>query len=107
MRERIEPAAKKALAILSELRANFKAIVCIHGEDSPYTLGFKLQHLNQLIEFTSKKLYLCDAMVVHLSNTKKEIKNMLVYFNSQVLKIHFQKHEMKKENDRNYPDDQP
>ena len=88
MRERIEPAAKMALAILSELRANFKAIVCIHGEDSPYTLGFKLHHLNQLIDFTSKKLYLCDAMVVHLSNTIHGlIRKKLKFLNLKPLKL--------------------
>ena len=50
MRERIEPAAKKSLAILSKLRANLKAIISIHGEDSPYTLGFKLANVNALID---------------------------------------------------------
>ena len=50
MRERIEPAAKKSLAILSELRANLKAIISINGEDSPYTLGFKLANFNALID---------------------------------------------------------
>ena len=31
IRERIEPAVKQALAILSELRASLKAVICIHG----------------------------------------------------------------------------
>ena len=89
IRERIEPAVKQTLAILSELRAKLKAVICIHGEDSPYTLGFQLNHINSLFDHMSNELYLCDAMVVQLSNAKREIKNMLVFFNSQVLKIYY------------------
>ena len=53
LRERIEPAVKQALAILSELRAQLKAVICLHGEDSPYTLGFQLSHMNSLIDYMS------------------------------------------------------
>ena len=50
MRERIEPALKKMLSIASELRANLKAVISINGEGSPYALGFKLSHINSLID---------------------------------------------------------
>ena len=38
--ERIEPAIKKMISILSEMRAHLKAIVCIDGENSYSCLGF-------------------------------------------------------------------
>ncbi len=40
VQDHIYPALKQTIAILCELRANLKAVVAIHGEDSPFTLSF-------------------------------------------------------------------
>lgn len=65
--ERILPALKKTLGIVLGLRAKLKATISIHGKDSPFTLGFKLEHLNSIVEYLEKHTLLCETVVSKLT----------------------------------------
>jgi len=87
------PALKQTLAIVLGLRAKLKAIVSIHGDSTPFALGFKLEHLNQVVDYLEQHTLLCETVVSKLLQAKREIQQMLVYFNSTVIKIHYQLYE--------------
>ena len=81
IQDHIYPALKQTIAILCELRANLKAIIAIHGEDSPFTLGFKLIHLSTVIECMASQMTLAETVVAKLVRAKKELQALLVFLN--------------------------
>lgn len=71
--DHILPALKQTLAILLSLRAKLKAVVSINGENSPFTLGFRLEHLNAIVNYLEQHMLLCETVVSKLVQAKQEI----------------------------------
>lgn len=71
--DHILPAIKKTLAIVLGLRAKLKAAISIHDEDSPFTLGFKLDHLNTIVDYLENHTLLCETVLSKLTQAKREI----------------------------------
>ena len=97
--DHIIPAIKQTIGIMTGLRANLKAIVSIHGESSPFTLGFQLGNLTTLVDNMGKHLCLCETVVIKLSRAKLELQQLLIFLNFHVLKIHYQMYEHARERD--------
>ena len=87
--DKVLPAMKQTMAILTGLRANLKAIISIHGEGTPFALGFQLNHLNSCIDNIGRHMCLCETVVAKLGQARRDIQHLLVFLNTHVLKIHY------------------
>ena len=84
---------KQTVAILSGLRAKLKAVISIHGDGTPFALGFQLNNLNVMIDNIARHMCLCETVVSKLRQAKRDLTNVLVFMNTHVLKIHYQLYE--------------
>ena len=88
--DQVQPAMKQTVSILTSLRAKLKAVISIHGEGTPFALGFQLSNLNSIIDNMARHMCLCETVVSKLRQSKRDIQNVLIFLNTHVLKIHYQ-----------------
>ena len=94
------PALKTTLAIVTALRANLKAIICVEGgEGTPSSLGFQLSTLNTIIQNMTNHISLCQTIVCKLTRAKSDIEQLLIFLNVHVLKLHYQLYEQERMRD--------
>ena len=87
--ERGLPILEKVLALLSQLRGPLTA-----SPDSAAMLGFELKQIQALINITNAMHGACEKIINSLVEAKNNVHNLLVFFNSTVLKIHRQREEI-------------
>ena len=97
--ERINPTLNKVLSLASALRGQLKAASAIYGPQSLKLVGFSICNLDSLIELSSKFLNFFDSLIIRLAECMKNTRDLLVFLNSLVLKIHYQLFELERQKD--------
>ena len=83
--------------VLCDLRSSLKGKLAISGQQQVLHLGFELDKLQSLIDLTNAYLSQFEGLVNDLVRAKRELRNLFVFLNNQVLKIHNKKQDLKEE----------
>lgn len=83
--------------ILCDLRSKLKGKVAVVGQQKCLYLGFEIEKVQSLVELTNTYLCQFEGLINDLVRAKRELRNLFIFLNNQVLKIYNKKLDLKEE----------